>query len=194
MAAWRSWTGSFPRSPDPSPLHSGVDRARTAPVYSLVRFTRRKQIKKSAQEGDKLKSEGSGAGRLRSLSNRLLSTQLLIALGVSAVALVFGVVPGYSALLGGLVSLVSNAYFARKVFADKGSPLAGRVVLVFYWAEIVKITMAAVLIAALCMLIKDINVMALVAGFFVVHVGGVLSLGPRIGVTGEGVPPRESLR
>jgi len=122
------------------------------------------------------------------LSNRLLSTQLRITLGVSAVALLFGLVPGYSALLGGLVSLLSNAYFARKVLADKGASSAGHVMLVFYWAEIVKIAMAAVLIAALCASIEDINVMALIAGFFVVHMGGALLFGQRVSASGERLP------
>lgn len=110
-------------------------------------------------------------------------------LGVSASALVFGLLAGYSALLGGLVSLVSNAYFARRVLADKRPRSAGQVLLVFYLAEMVKIAMAAVLIAALCVVIKDVNVMALVAGFLVVHVGGALLLGPCVNATGESAPP-----
>lgn len=119
--------------------------------------------------------EDSGAPGLGPLVNHLLGRQLLIVLGVSALAFAFGLVPGYSALLGALVSLVANAYFAHKVLADDGKASAGRVVLVFYWAESVKIAMAAVLLAALGALIEEINVMALIGGFAAAHIGAALS-------------------
>ncbi len=114
------------------------------------------------------------------MSNRLLSAQLLITLVVAAVALLLGLIPGLSAFLGGLVGVGANAYFARKVLQDERPRSAGQVLLVVYWAEIVKIAMAAVMIVALCTLFREINVMALVAGFLVVHMGGALFLGHKI--------------
>lgn len=110
------------------------------------------------------------------MSSRLLSAQLLITLVVAAAASAFGLVPGCSALVGGLVSVAANTYFAHRVLHDGQSRSAGQVLLVIYLAEVVKIALAVVLIVALCTVFEGINVMALVAGFFVVHVGGSMAL------------------
>lgn len=103
--------------------------------------------------------------------NRVLGIQLLIVIAVSAIAAVFGVVSGYSALLGGVVSLIANLYFARKVLIDDVERSAQSLLLSWYVAEFMKIAMIAVLLAAVYVLIEEISALALIGGFFVAYVG-----------------------
>ena len=98
--------------------------------------------------------------------NRVLGIQLLIVIAVSAIAAVFGVVSGYSALLGGVVSLIANLYFARKVLIDDVERSAQSLLLSWYVAEFMKIAMIAVLLAAVYVLIEEISALALIGGFF----------------------------
>lgn len=115
---------------------------------------------------------------------RLLGRQLLIVSCASAVSIVFGWVVALSVAIGGLVSLVCNFFFARRVLegSAKGSPHG--LILSFYWAELLKIVMAAVLLAAVYALYRELNISGLVVGFLVSQVGTSLSLG-LAPVTGE---------
>ena len=117
--------------------------------------------------------------------NRVLAIQLLIVIAVSAVAAMFGVVPGYSALLGGLISWAASAYFARKVLIDGDEGSAQSLLLRWYVAELLKITMTAGLLAAVYTLLEDINALALIGGFFVAYVGGAIA-------SAVAIPPTES--
>ncbi len=96
-------------------------------------------------------------------------------IAVSAVAAVFGVVAGYSALLGGLVSWIATAYFAWKVLIDGDTGSAQSLLLRWYVAEFIKIAMTAVLLAAVYT-VFDVNALALIGGFFVVYVGASITL------------------
>ena len=89
--------------------------------------------------------------------NRVLGIQLLIVIAVSAVAALFGVAAGYSALLGGLISWIANVYFARKVLIEDGKDSAQSLLLRWYVAEFIKIVMTAVLLAAIYTLLEDIT-------------------------------------
>ena len=95
---------------------------------------------------------------------------------ISAVTAVFGLVPGYSALLGGMISWVANAYFARKVLIDGNKGSEQSLLLRWYVAEFIKIAMTAVLLAAVYTLLEEVNALALIGGFFVAYVGGALTL------------------
>ena len=95
---------------------------------------------------------------------------------VSAVAAVFGVVPGYSALLGGMVSWVANVYFVCKVFVGGNKDSAQSPVAGWYFAEFAKIAMTAVLLAAVYVVVDEINALALIGGFFLAYVGASVVL------------------
>lgn len=107
--------------------------------------------------------------------NRVLGIQLLIVIAISAIAAVFGVVAGYSALLGGLVSLIANAYFARKVLIDGDKGAAQSLMLSWLVAEFLKIAMTVVLLTAVYALIEEVNALALIGGFFVAYVGASIA-------------------
>ncbi len=101
---------------------------------------------------------------------QILIRQLLVLTGVSAAAFVFGSGTGYSAFMGGLVSLISNGYFAIKVLRGDGGERAGGGLARLYWAELVKVAMAAVLLASVFVISEDINPIALVLGFLLTQV------------------------
>ena len=111
------------------------------------------------------------------LVNRLLLRQLLVVLVSTAAALVLGWMTACSVLLGGLVSTASNYFFARKVLAGRDDVPAGTLIVSFYWAEAIKIVMAAVLLALAIVVVEQLNALALIAGFLVAHIAASLILG-----------------
>jgi len=77
---------------------------------------------------------------------------LLLQLGASVIAalmtmVIFGSAEALSALLGGVVSALPNAYFARKLFQYQGARAARQIVNSFYKGEAVKIILSIVLFA-----------------------------------------------
>ncbi len=94
-------------------------------------------------------------------------------LAVVGVALGYGVEAAYSALLGGLISLVPDYYFARRVFrryTDRSPVEAAAMML---RAEVVKITLAVLMFVAIFAFIGALNVLALIAGYVLVKTAGV---------------------
>jgi ATP synthase protein I len=95
-------------------------------------------------------------------------------LAVAGVALGYGVEAAYSALLGGMISLVPDYYFARRVFrryADR-SPLEAAAMMLR--AEVVKITLAVLMFVAIFAFIGALNMPALILGYVLVKAAGVI--------------------
>lgn len=109
--------------------------------------------------------------------NHLLSRQLLIVGLVSVGALGIGPSTAYSVLLGGGTSLIANAYFARRVLGDTAPSSGAGLLVLFCWAEFVKVALAAVLIAVIGASVGGTSLVALIAGFLAAHVGGALVCG-----------------
>jgi ATP synthase protein I len=78
---------------------------------------------------------------------RIVKAQLAVTVMISiAVLVVAGVVSAYSALTGGMISVIANGYFARHVFGrDYKSPR--QMVSAFYVGEVIKIGITIVLFA-----------------------------------------------
>jgi ATP synthase protein I len=96
-------------------------------------------------------------------------------LAVAVASLGHGVEAAYSALLGGMISLVPDYYFARRVFrryTDRSPEEAATLML---RAEIVKLTLAVLMFAAVFAFIMALNVVALIMGFVLVKVTGVVA-------------------
>ncbi|KTD79694.1 ATP synthase protein I [Legionella worsleiensis] len=86
---------------------------------------------------------------------RLWLTQLgltLVIAGVCAVA--FTMKAAGSALLGGLVCIIPNAYFASKIFKYEGARAAKQIVNSFYKGEAVKIILSMFLFTAVFVFFK----------------------------------------
>ena len=106
---------------------------------------------------------------------QLVWAEAAVALAVAGVALGHGVEAAYSALLGGMISLVPDYYFARRVFrryADRSPVETAGIML---RAEIVKIALAALMLGAVFAFIMAVNVLALVAGYLLVKATGIVA-------------------
>jgi ATP synthase protein I len=96
-------------------------------------------------------------------------------LAVAGASLGHGTEAAYSALLGGMISLVPDYYFARRVFRrytdrtpEEGAALMLR-------AEIVKLVLTVLMFAAVFAFIMALNVVALLMGFLLVKATGVVA-------------------
>ena len=84
----------------------------------------------------------------------------------AAIVMLFStMVAGVSAILGGLVSIVPTAYFARKLFRYQGAHAARQIINSFYKGEALKIALTIILFA---LVFKFFNIIPLV--FFAVYI------------------------
>ncbi|KTD44874.1 F0F1 ATP synthase subunit I [Legionella quateirensis] len=86
---------------------------------------------------------------------RLWLVQLGITLVLAALcAIVFNIKAASSALLGGIVCIIPNAYFASKLFRHQGARAAKQIVNSFYKGEAVKIILSIFLFTAVFVFFK----------------------------------------
>lgn len=78
-----------------------------------------------------------------------------------------------SVLAGGLISALSNGYFAVQAFRYQGAENADKVVRSFLKGEIGKIAIAILLFALSFNFLEDLNVVALFSGFLFAHLIGI---------------------
>ena len=78
-----------------------------------------------------------------------------------------------SVLAGGLISALSNGYFAVQAFRYQGAENADKVVRSFLKGEIGKIVIAVLLFALSFNFLEDLNVVALFSGFLFAHLIGI---------------------
>lgn len=99
-------------------------------------------------------------------ANQLFAWQLGITLLLASIAMVVsGLTAAESALLGGLVSIVPNAYFARKLFRHQGAHAAKQIVNSFYKGEASKIALSIMMFA---LVFKFFTIIPLI--FFTVYI------------------------
>ncbi len=79
-------------------------------------------------------------------------------------------VAGYSALLGGLIFLLPNAYFAFKAFRFAGARAARQIISSFYQGEAGKLILSAVLFTTVFIWIQPLDVAALFLTFAIMLV------------------------
>ena len=109
---------------------------------------------------------------------KVIVAQLVWTVSFSLVCLsIFGVVAGYSALLGGLISAVPNSYFALHAFKFQGARNADKVVKSFIRGELGKIIFTGVLFALSFTLVTSLDELALIAGFVAANFVGVVMSG-----------------
>ncbi len=78
-----------------------------------------------------------------------------------------------SVLAGGLISALSNSYFAVQAFRYQGADNAEKVVRSFLKGEIGKIVIAVLLFALSFNFLEGLNVVALFSGFLFAHLIGI---------------------
>lgn len=77
---------------------------------------------------------------------------------------------GYSALIGGLIFIIPNAYFAHRMYRHEGSRQANLMVGDMFRAESIKLSLTAVFFTAVFILIEPVHVLALLFTFAVMVV------------------------
>lgn len=96
---------------------------------------------------------------------KIYALQTLVLLLVSAVVFPIDRVASYSLLLGGMISVVPNAYFARQVFKYTGALRAREVERGFYKGEAGKFVAVMCFFAIAFALVKPLNALVLLGGF-----------------------------
>lgn len=101
--------------------------------------------------------------------------QLLFLLALcGAAAILTGLINAYSLLIGGLISALPGALFAKKVFKYRGAQSTELMVKEMYSGEAQKLVLMGAGFAVSFVLVEPLNAMALFSGFVLVHITGVL--------------------
>ncbi|HHX82060.1 MAG TPA: F0F1 ATP synthase subunit I [Pseudomonadaceae bacterium] len=98
---------------------------------------------------------------------------ILLVLGMLLVA---GKLAAQSAALGGLVSILPQAWFTRQVFRHSGARSMEKVVRNAYVGELVKLLMMGAGFALIFTLVEPVAAAAVFIGFVVSHLAGLLAL------------------
>jgi len=100
---------------------------------------------------------------------RVLQIQALAALAAAVLCgMVFGIVAGYSALLGGLIAWLANLYFAYKAFRYFGARSTRAIIQSFWSGEMGKQILAAALFALVFVGVRPLEPVALFTGYLLV--------------------------
>ena len=103
-------------------------------------------------------------------AKRVLVVQLALTLILSAVALPFGWFVALSVLIGGGVCLLANALFAFWVLRQYRAQEPGSLVMRFYGAEIIKLSLILGLFAIAFTTFEGLHLPALLIAYFAVQV------------------------
>jgi ATP synthase protein I len=91
-----------------------------------------------------------------------------------AATLLLGAVSGYSAAIGGLISLLSGAYFMVRYFKHSGARAMELVVKNALIAEIVKLVLIGLSFALVFKMVKPLSPQSVFGGFLVVQLIGMI--------------------
>ncbi len=95
--------------------------------------------------------------------------QLIATITISALLLVFDKVYAWSALTGGLIATLANAYFAWKVFGKQQETEASQILATYYRAEVGKIILTVMLFIGAIVMIKPLSIVALLSVYLFNH-------------------------
>lgn len=92
------------------------------------------------------------------------------------VAGIWGWTSAWSLLLGGMISIIPNAYFAYRAFRESGARVMEKVVRDFYLAELGKLVLAGAGFALVFSKVETLEAAFLFIGFMGIHVSGMVAL------------------
>ncbi|MGI9250023.1 MAG: ATP synthase subunit I [Pseudohongiellaceae bacterium] len=111
-------------------------------------------------------------------AHRIIVAQLAVAFLTAAPFLIFSGIPSaWSALLGGLISAVANSYFVFQVFRYQGARNAEKAMRSFLHGETGKLGITLVLFALCFTLLNNLHEIALLTGFAVTYMTGIIKAG-----------------
>ena len=103
---------------------------------------------------------------IKSVMLKMLVAQVGIgALLAAAIWGIYGVVPGYSALLGTLVAVIPNAFLALRLAVPRRNPGPEALVRAAYIGELGKLALTVLFFGLVFTLVKPLAAAALFAGF-----------------------------
>ncbi len=102
-------------------------------------------------------------------AGRFILAQLIATIVLSATLLIYDFTVAYSALAGGLIATLGNAWFAIKVFRVKSEETPETLLATFYVGEIYKFVFTGAMFVIVFVLIKPLNVVALLGIYFLIH-------------------------
>lgn len=104
------------------------------------------------------------------MAHRFILAQLIATIVLSATLLIYDFTVAYSALAGGLIATLANAWFALKVFRVKSVETPEVLLTTFYVGEIYKFILTGAMFIIVFVLIKPLNVVALLGIYFLIHI------------------------
>lgn len=109
---------------------------------------------------------------------RILGWQLFLTIITAFIFLIFfDLETAYSALAGGMISVIANAFFAVRLFSNAGSWQKDQIAAAVYRGLIGKFLLTMVMFILAMVLLKPLNVAALFAAFLWIQVSPVLIAG-----------------
>jgi len=96
--------------------------------------------------------------------------QLAVSVVISALLLLYDWPAAYSALIGGSIATLANAWFAAKVFSNRRINEPVLLLRAFYTGELYKILLTGALFVMAFVLVRPINAVTLLLTYFVVHI------------------------
>ena len=98
---------------------------------------------------------------------RVALYQLAGLIPLCAILFFWNSVLAYSVLIGGLIQIFPQAWFARQAFRFAGARKVQSIVRAMYWGETGKVILTAVLFIAVFLLVRPLHVGALFSSFLV---------------------------
>ncbi len=105
----------------------------------------------------------------RRQARRFIRAQLITTVVLSLLSLLYNETAFYSALAGGSIATVANAWFALKVFRLNRADQPAALLTAFYVGEIYKFIFTAAMFVVAFVLIKPVNIVVLLTIYFFVH-------------------------
>jgi len=121
-----------------------------------------------------------GAAIARPPLGKLYALQTGILLAISAGLLWIDTVTAYSVLLGGLISIAPNSYFARQAFRHRGALAAAHIARGFYQGEAGKFVLTATAFAVVFAAVKPLQMTAFWAAYLLAQLSHAV-IAARIG-------------
>ena len=103
-------------------------------------------------------------------ARRFILAQLITTIVLSVTLLIYDFTVAYSALAGGLIATLANAWFAIKVFRIKPEETPETVLAMFYIGETGKFVFTAAMFVIAFVLIKPLNVVVFLGIYFLIHI------------------------
>jgi len=104
---------------------------------------------------------------------KFIKAQFVVTCVLSLVLLGFDYTAAYSAMVGGLIATIANSWFAFKVFRGStgadSQTTAETLLATFYVGEIYKFIFTGAMFVMAFVLIKPVNVIALLITYFLIH-------------------------